>query len=123
MGGELIRHEPTIHEGLLQDVVCEHYFRNHDWLHYFLKIKDFNDEIAVEFMHSFDEGEATVKRLRVIATEQQIAEVIGLLQEGDLFPESKDARSVKAEFTISTNRPLMVDRQGTRRVSLPAHWP
>lgn len=96
MGGDLIRHEPMVHEGLLQDGVCEHYFRNHGWLDYFLKIKDHNEEIAVEFMHSFDEGEATIKGLRVISMEQRIVEVTRLLQEGELFSESKDTRSVRA---------------------------
>lgn len=41
-------------------------------------------------------GEAFVKGLRFISTEKQLAEVTGLLQEGEFFPESKDERSARA---------------------------
>lgn len=122
MGGDPIHHEPTVHDVLLQDSLYEHYFRRHSWIVYFLKIRDYNEEIASKFMHSFNEGEAIVKGLRVIATKQWIAEVTGLLGE-ELFPESKDARSAKAEFTLPIDGPLTVDKQGTRRVSLAAEWP
>lgn len=61
-------------------------------------------------MCTFNEGEASVKGLRVISIEQRIAEVTGLLQEGGLFPESKDARSARAKFTHPTDGPLRVDK-------------
>lgn len=123
MGGDPIRHEPTVHDALLQDALCEHYFRQHGWIVFFLKIRDYNEEIPSEFMHSFNKGEATIRGLRVIATEQWIAEVTRLPQEGELFLESKDARSTKAEFTLPIDGPLTMDKQGTRRVSLPIEWP
>lgn len=69
MGGDPIRHEPIIHDALLQDALCEHYFWLHGWIVYFLKIIDYNEEIASDFMHSFNQGEAIVKGLRVITTE------------------------------------------------------
>lgn len=96
MGGAPIRHEPIIHDMLLQDVQCEHYFRMYGWIDYFMKIIDFNEEIAYELMLTYNEGEAFVKGLRFISIEKQIDEVTGLLQEGEFFPESKDERSTRA---------------------------
>lgn len=74
MGGDPILHEPIVHDALLLDAICEHYFRQHGWIVYFLKIRDYNEEIVVEFMHSFNKGEANVKGLRVIATERNTEE-------------------------------------------------
>lgn len=37
------------------------------WIDYILKLTDFNEEIAHEFMRTYNEGEASVKELRVIA--------------------------------------------------------
>lgn len=58
MGGPRIRHEPTIHEVLLQDQDCEPVFRNNGWLDYFLKLMEFNEEIVREFTRTLSNGEA-----------------------------------------------------------------
>lgn len=78
MGGAPIRHEPVIHDALLQDNQCEHYFQTYGWINYILKLTNFNEEIAQEFMHTFSEGQASVKGLWVIAIEKRIAEVTEL---------------------------------------------
>lgn len=58
MGGPPIRHELTVHEVLLQDQDCEPIFYNTGWLDYFLKLTEFNEEIAREFTHTLSNGEA-----------------------------------------------------------------
>lgn len=78
MGGAPIHHEPVIHDALLQDNQCEHYFWTYGWINYILKLTDFNEKIAQEFMCTFSKGEASVKGLWVIATEQRIVKVTGL---------------------------------------------
>ncbi|XP_059066579.1 protein STICHEL-like 4 [Cryptomeria japonica] len=63
-----------------------------------LECKDYNEEIASEFIHSFNQGKDSIKGLR----------------EGEPFPESKDARSARAEIAHPTNGPLTMDKQGAR---------
>lgn len=43
-------------------------------------------------------------------------------RDGELFPETKDAQSAHVEFTCPKDRPLIVDKQGARRMSLPEIW-
>lgn len=58
----------------------------------------------------------------MIATEERIAEVMGLPANGEPYPTSRDARSARVEFTEPTDPPLVVDKQGTRRTLLPEKW-
>lgn len=53
-----------------------------------------------------------------MANEERIVELTSLPVEGSKYVESKDARSVRAEFTRPGDRPLIVDKQGVRRISL-----
>lgn len=99
MGGPPVHHEPTVHEILLQDQDCEPVFCNSGWLDYFLKMTEFNKEIARDFTHTFADGEAYVKRLIVVVIEEWIAEVTRFPTEGEKYPKSKDACSVRENFT------------------------
>lgn len=99
MGGPPVRHEPTVHDILLQDQDCEPKFRYSGWLDYFMKLTDFNEEVAREFTCTFFDGGDQVKGLRGVATEEQIVEVISLSTNGEKYPELKNARSVRAKFT------------------------
>lgn len=71
----------------------------------------------------FSEGEASIKGLQVIAIEKRIDEVTGFPYDGELFPKAKDARSAREELTHPANGPLSMDKQGTKRMSLPREWP
>lgn len=110
MGGPPICHELTDHEILLQDQDCEPVFHNSGWLDYFLKMIEFNEEIAREFTHTFLDGEGQVKGLRFVVIEEWITEVIGLPAYGEKYPESKNARSTRAEFTQQGDPPLVIDK-------------
>ena len=52
--------------------------------------------MAIEFMKTFDEGQATVWRLTIIAIEERIAEVTELSTIGEHYPNAHDARSSRA---------------------------
>ena len=47
-------------------------------------------------MRTFDEGQAIVWGLTIIAIEEQIIEVIGLRTIGEHYPNAHDARSSQA---------------------------
>lgn len=110
MGGPPVHHEPIVHDVLLQDQDCEPKFRNSGWLDYFLKLTEFNKEVAREFTHTFFGGEDQVKGLRVVAIKEWIVEVTGLPTNGEKNPESKDAQSVRAKFMRQGDPPLVIDK-------------
>lgn len=93
MGGQLHRHELVIHGILLADVEAVRRFSPCSWLGYFLQLTEFNEEVAPELMGTFEEGQATVWGLTVVATKEKIAEVIGLPFVGEHYPNEHDARS------------------------------
>lgn len=117
MGGQLVQHKPVAHEMLLQNPQTIHAFSLCGWLNYFLSLNDFDEEAVGEFLRTLSEGEATIWVLTVVATENRIAEVIGLLAVGKNF--SFYAAAAKAEFSMPTDGPLEVSKQGCRHVSLP----
>lgn len=97
-------------------------FRNCRWLDYCLKLDSYDEDIAQEFAQTFSEGKIVVKGLEVIVTEERIVEVMGLLVDGEPYPTTKDLRSAKAEFIEPSDLPLVVDKHGTKRNSLPKPW-
>ena len=50
----------------------------------------------MEFMMTFDEGEASIWGLRVIATQERIEKVIGLPTIGKHYTNEHDAKSSRA---------------------------
>lgn len=68
------------HTIFLSDVEAVRRFNACDWLGYFLRLTTLDEEVAIEFTRTFDEGEASVWGLTVIATEEDIVEVTGLLK-------------------------------------------
>ena len=73
-------------------------------------------------MRTFNEGEAIVWGLRVISTEEQIAEVIGLPAVGEHYRNEHDTRSSWAQFTQPSDPQLDITKQGCKRISLPAPY-
>ena len=96
MGGSLQRRELVEHTFLLSDVEAVRRFNACGWLDYCLSLMAYDEEAAVEFTRTFDEGEATVWGLKVIATEEHIIEVTGLPTVGEHYLSSHDARSARA---------------------------
>ena len=63
----------------------------------------FDDEAATKFTRMFDEGEASIWGLMVVAIELRIVEVTGLLAIGEHYPNMHDARLARAQFVIPTD--------------------
>lgn len=121
IGGQLIRNEPIVHDVILQEDVCLEKFQNYGWLDY-LKLQSFIEDIATEFAQTFSNGKAMVKGLEVVVTEERIAEIIGLSIDGEPYPTSRDARTVRVKFIEPGDPPLVVDKQGARRTLLLDKW-
>ena len=63
---------------------------------YCLSLTEYDEDVAVEFTMTFDEGETSVWGLIVISIEECIIEVIGLPTIGEHYLSSHVARSVRA---------------------------
>ena len=96
MGGNLQRRESIEHAMLLSNVETMRRFNACGWLGYCLSLMAYDEEVNVEFTRTFDEGEASVWGLTVIAIEERIEEVIGLSTIGEHYLSSHDARSARA---------------------------
>ena len=96
MGGSLQRRESVENTLLLSDIEAVRRFNACRWLGYCLSLKAYDEEVVVEFTRTFDEGEASVWGLTVIATKEHIVEVTGLPTIGEHYPSSHDARLVRA---------------------------
>ncbi len=73
----------------------------------------------MEFMTTFDEGEASIQGLRVVATEERIAKVTRLPTIGEHYPNEHDTRSARAQFTQQDDSQLDTTKQRCKRLSLP----
>lgn len=80
---------------------------------------EFDDEAASEISRTFEEGEASVWGLTVIAIEERIAEVTRLPTVGQHYPNEHDARSARAQFSQPNDPPLEITKQGCKRMSIP----
>ena len=114
MGCQLKWHEPVVHNISLSDVEAVQRFHTCGWLGYFLQLNEANEEVPIEFMRTFDEGQATIQELTIIATEERIAEVTRLPTIGEHYPNAHDARSAKAQFTQANDPPLEILKQGCK---------
>ena len=68
MGGQLQWREPVEHIIFLTDVEAVRRFNVCGWLGYFLSLITFDEEATTKFTRTFDEGEASVWDLIVVAT-------------------------------------------------------
>lgn len=106
------------HIVFLLDVEVIIRFNTCRWLGYFLSLTIFDEEAAAEFTRTFDEGEAFVWGLMMIAIEACISEVTGLPAIGEHYPSTHDARSARAQFTRPTDPQMDITKQGCKRISL-----
>ena len=96
MGGGLQRRDPVEHVLSLFDIEAIRRFNACGWLGYCLSLTTYDEEVAIEFTRTFEEGEASMWGLTVIATKECIAEVTGLSTIGEHYPSLHDARSARA---------------------------
>ena len=93
-------------------------FNAFEWLGYFLSLTTSDVEVATEFTRTFDEGEASIWGLIVVATEECIAKVTGLPIIWEHYPSTHDVRSTRAQFTRSIDPQMDITKQGCKRLSL-----
>lgn len=120
MGGNLMHHESVVNTIFLTDVEFIGWFHVCGWQKYFLKLTEFDEEVATQFTNTFKEGEENVWGLIVLAIEEWIEEVIGFPTVGENYPNEHDAMSSRAQFTLSANCPFKVNKKGYKCVSLPS---
>lgn len=61
MGGEPQQHELADHRVLLADPTTCNLFQQQGWLAYYLSLKQFDQEIVLQFHNTLRDGHATVK--------------------------------------------------------------
>lgn len=80
---------------------------------------EFDEEVATKFTNTFEECQETVWGLTVIAIEEQIVKVIGLLVVGEHYPNENDVRLARAQFTLPGDPPLEITKKGFKIMSIP----
>ena len=119
MGGEPQRLEPVDHRVLLANPASCNLFQR-GWLAYCLSLKQFDQEIALQFYNMLRDGYATVKGIHTKFTEEVVAKVTGLPTNGERWMEDMDARTAKEQFSVHGDPQLEENKkQGTLRLSLP----
>ena len=96
MEGQLQWHKPIEHSVLLSNAKAIRRFNACGWLGYFLKSIEFDEEAATKFTNTFEEGEAIVWGLIVVAIEEWIEEVMRLPAAREHYPNEHDAISSRA---------------------------
>jgi hypothetical protein len=124
MGGPPIRSEPTDTSVIHRDTQVARIFSEVGWMQCFHWLHGFNKDIALEFAKSLKLSTATVCRVTIQVTEENIARVTGLSTAGEKWFERKNTSSVtlRQEFIVGDEE-TQGDKKGTLRISLPAPWP
>ena len=111
MGGDPQRHEPADHRVILVDENTCNLFQQRGWLDYQLSLKQFDEEISLQFHNSLQEGHAMVKGVRIEFIEQVMAEVTVLPIVRERWSKDIDARAAKAQFALHDDPPLQEDKK------------
>ena len=83
MGGEPQWHEPADHKVLLENLATCSLFQQWGWLAYCLGLKQFDQEVVLQFHNTLRDGYVTVKGIRIEFTKELVAEVTGLPTNGE----------------------------------------
>ena len=77
MGGPTIRHEPG--SMALLELFLEAYqiFQRAGWITYFERLGEFDYQQVLEFAQNFQEDHSIVQAIRILVTEEDIAQVSG----------------------------------------------
>ena len=123
MGGSLQRRESVEKTLMLFDVEAVRRFNACGWLGYCLSLTTYDEEAAIEFTRTFDEGEASIWGLTVVAIEERITKVTRLPTVGEHYSSSHDARSARAQFTRPHDPQLDVMKTRMQEVVIAATIP
>ena len=89
MGGSAIKHEPG--SITLLELFPEAYqiFQQASWLTYFKRLGEFDPQQVLEFAQNFQEDYSVVQGVRILVTEEDIAQVSGFPVTGACWFSSK----------------------------------
>jgi hypothetical protein len=95
-------------------------FQQRGWLAYCLSLKQFDQEIVLQFHNTLRDGHATVKGIWIEFIEEVVAEVSGFPTNGEQWTKDMDARQAKGKFSVPRDPQLEENKkQGTLWLSLP----
>ena len=91
MGGEPQQNELVDHRVLPENLVTCSLFQQWGWLAYCLSLKQFDEEIVLQFHNMLQDGYANFKGIRIEFIEQVVVEVTGLPIDGEQWIEDMGA--------------------------------
>jgi len=93
-----MKREPLAHKEILEDVLVLSLFTRVGWLDYFLKLTEYDDDMAKEFAFTLQYNEAMVRGLIIDNSELAIAQVLGFTRTGSKYPVRANATTAREEF-------------------------
>jgi hypothetical protein len=122
MGGRSMRHEPEDTMRVQNNQEVWQVFENAGWNVYFDKLKGLNEEIVTEFTLNLREGSSRVCGIEIPVTEEAIAEVSGLPQNGQQWFSRRFVLPEFPEAFLQVGESIVQKGQGYDRHSLPHPW-
>jgi hypothetical protein len=123
MGGPFIRYKPTTIA--LLELYPEAYqiFLQAGWLGYFQRLQGFDQQQVLQFARNLEEYHSIVQGVRILVTEEYIAQVSGLPTNGlHLFSRKHIILNAQQDFLLLGEQ-IEPKGQGVRLSSLPPPWP
>ena len=123
MGGNLITYEPGTTE--LLELYPEVYqiFLQAEWVDYFRRLPDFNTQQVLEFACNLREGFSTVQGVRILVTEEDVAQVSGLPTNGIRWFSRKHVILNAQQGFFLPGEHVEAKGRGVALQSLPPPWP
>jgi hypothetical protein len=122
MGGSVIRNEPAT------TALLEHYptsyqiFQQAGWLNYFQRLQGYNEQQVLQFTQNLQEDHSVIEGVRISVTEEDIAEVSGLLiDDTRMFSQKHIIENVQQNFFLLEER-IELKGRGVQLSSLPPPW-
>ena len=86
MGGKAIRSEPS---ELVVSEAAREILERAGWLTYFSRLRESNEDVAMEFLQNLQEEHSVVGGKQIMVTKEIIAEVTGLPASGPIWTTKK----------------------------------
>jgi hypothetical protein len=117
-----VRHEPEDTMRVQKNQEVWKVFENTGWNVYFDILKGSNEEIPMKFTLNLREGSSRVCRIEIPVTEEAIAEVSGLPQNGYRWFSRRSVLPEFPEAFLQAGESIMQKGQGYDQNSLPHPW-
>jgi hypothetical protein len=122
MGGSIVRNEPATTALLEHYPVAYEIFQQAGWLNYFLRLQGYNEQQVLQFTRNLQEDHSVVEGVRILVTEEDIAEVSGLpMNDTHWFSRKHIIGTVQQNFFLPEER-IVLKGRGVQLNSLPPPW-